>query len=310
MSDQNTTGVDRPTPGGTFPLTGRPTARIGYGMGQVTRKAEGTHGRERAIDLLRRALDLGIIHFDTAQFYGNGLANELLRESFADRRDEIVIATKAGAKPVPGAQIPLTTAQKPFELRAAVEENLRTLGTDRIDIVNLRRMDFTPGLLAEGDQIVPFEDQLAEMATLRDEGKIVAIGLSHITAEQLRTALPAGIACVQNIYNMVDRSDETLLEICAGSGIAWVPYFPLGGGFGTLPKVTDQDAVQFMASQLGATPSQVGLAWQLAHSPNTMLISGTSSIEHLLGNTAAGDVRLDDAAMTTLDALNPTAERH
>lgn len=190
-----------------------------------------------------------------------------------------------------------------------MEENLRTLGTDRIDVVNMRRMDFTPGLLADGDQIVAFDDQLAEMTMLRDPGKILAIGLSHVTAEQLRTALPAGVACLQNIYNLVDRSDESLLEICAESGVAWVPYFPLGGGFGTLPKVVDEQAVRSVASRLGATPAQVGLAWQLAHSPNTMLIPGTSNVEHLLENTAAGEVRLDEAAMAALNAIRPTAGR-
>lgn len=308
MNEQSPTTFDRPQPGGTFPLAGRPTARIGYGMGQVTRRAGDPQGRSRAVDLLRLALELGISHFDTAEFYGNGLANQLLREGVGHHRDDIVIATKCGVKPVPGAPIPLAAAQQPAELRAAVEANLRTLGTDRIDVVNLRRMDFTPGLLAEGDQVVPLEDQLAEMATLRDEGKILAIGLSHITADQLRTAVPLGLACVQNIYNLVDRSDEPLLQICAENAIAWAPYFPLGGGYGSLPKVVDQEIVQTIASHRGATPSQVGLAWQLAHAPNTMLIPGTNSPAHLKENTAAGDLRLDPTAMASLDAIHQEAE--
>lgn len=290
-------------PGGTFLLAGRAVARVGYGMGQVTRRAESQDGHGEAIALLRRAVELGISHFDTAQFYGNGLANHLLSEALGDRRDELVIATKAGVKPVPGAAIPIAAAQKPAELRAAVEANLLALDTDRVDIVNLRRMDFLPGLLAEDDQIVPFDDQLAEMSALRDEGKILAIGLSHITAEQLRVALPAGIACVQNLYNMVDRSAEPLLDVCRQNGIAWVPYFPLGGGFGVLPKVTDQAAVQAVAARIGATPTQVGLAWQLAHSPNTMLIPGTGSIDHLVANAAAGDLVLNDEAMLVLDTV-------
>lgn len=306
MSEQTLEGTHCPQPGGTFLLAGRPTARVGYGMGQVTRRAGNPDGHARAVDLLRSAFELGIIHFDTAQFYGNGLANELLRQSLGDRRDDIVIATKVGAKPVPGEPIPLEAAQQPFELQAAVEANLRTLGTDRIDIANLRRMDFTPGLLAEGDQIVPFEEQLAEMAALRDEGKILHIGLSHVTAEQLCTALPFGITCVQNIYNLVDRSQEPLLEVCAENDVAWVPYFPLGGGYGSLPKVVDHESVHAVAISIGATPSQVGLAWQLAHSPNTMLIPGTSSVEHLRENTAAGDIRLDQDAMAALDAIQPT----
>lgn len=194
--------IGGPTPGGTFPLGGRPVARVGYGMGQVSRKAEGTGGAALAVMLLRAAFDLGVTHYDSNQFYGDGRANELLRQSFGDVWDEVVIATKAGAKPVPGAPIPLAAAQQPAELRAAVEANLRTLGTDRIDVVNLRRMDFTPGLIAEGDQVLAFEDQLAELISLRDEGKIIAIGLSHVTAEQLDVALPVGVVCVQNIYNL------------------------------------------------------------------------------------------------------------
>jgi aryl-alcohol dehydrogenase-like predicted oxidoreductase len=218
--NQTVQNSHRPTPGGTFPLAGRPTAR-----------------------------ELGITHFDTAQFYGNGLANELIRDSVGGRRDDIVIATKAGAKPVPGAQIPLTAAQKPVELRAAVEDNLRTLGTDRIDIVNLRRMDFTPGLLAEGDQIVPFDDQLAEMTALRDEGKILAVGLSHITVEQFVRALPVGIACVQNIYNMVDRSGEQLLDLCAQNGVAWFRTSPSAAGSAPFPK---------SSTRMPSEPSQRG----------------------------------------------------
>ncbi|MDJ0396441.1 aldo/keto reductase [Rhodococcus sp. G-MC3] len=307
MNDRTEDATDRPTPGGTYPLAGRATPRIGYGMGQVTRKAEDRDGRARAVDLLRFAFDLGITHFDTAQFYGNGRANELLRESLGSRRDEIVIATKAGTKPVPGAQIPLTAAQKPFELRAAVEDNLRSLGTDRLDVVNLRRMDFTPGLVADGDQIVPFDDQLAELSALRDEGKIVSIGLSHITTEQLNAALPVGIACVQNIYNLVYRADEAMLTMCEEHGVAWVPYFPLGGGYGTLPRVVDVHAVHEVARRLGVTPSQIGLAWQLAHSRNTMLISGTSSAEHLSENTRAADVHLDAEALAALDATDQPA---
>lgn len=296
------TSTDRPTPGGTFPLNGRPTARFGYGMSRVTRTATDGPGRENALRVLRHALDLGITHYDTAQFYGNGLANELLRDAFGTVRDEILIATKAGTKPLPNEPIPLGAAQKPHELREAVEQNLRTLGTDRLDIVNLRRMDFAPGLLAQGDQVVPFEDQLAEMMALRDEGKVVGIGLSHVTLEQLRTALPVGVACVQNIYNLADRSDEKMLTLCEQSAIAWVPYFPLGGGFGTLPKVVDMPIVVEVAAELAATPSQVGLAWQLTHSPNTMVIAGTSRVSHLDENVRAAELELGTACMTALEA--------
>jgi len=291
-------------PGGIFTIAGRPAARVGYGMGQFTRASASPEGYDGAIALLRQALDLGINHFDTAQFYGNGLANRLLRDALRGRRDEVLIATKAGAEPVLGAPIPLAAAQKPRELRAAVEANLATLETDWVDVVNLRRMDYRPGLLAEGDQIVALEDQLGEMVTLRDEGKIRGIGLSHVTAEQLRLAQPAGITCVQNIFSMLDRTFEPLLDECREKNIAWVPYFPVGGGgYAGLPKVTDDPIVQEVAERLCATPTQIGLAWQLAHAPNTMLIPGTSSVEHLNENVAAGDITLDRDTMETLDQV-------
>ncbi|MGN5734686.1 aldo/keto reductase [Arthrobacter psychrochitiniphilus] len=192
---------------------------------------------------------------------------------------------------------------QPAELRAAVEQNLRSLDTDRIDLMYLRRMDFAPGLLAEADQIISFDDQLAEMVAMREEGKILGIGLSHVTTEQLQTALPASIAAVQNIYNLVDRTDEPMIGICAEKGIAWVPYFPLGGGYGRLPKVTDEEAVRAVASRLGISPPQVGLAWQLAHSVNTMVISGTSRLEHLQENVDVGGIVLDSKAVSALDAV-------
>lgn len=298
------TGTPTPTsPGGTYLLAGRAVPRLGYGMGQVTRTAGTDEDHLAAVTLLRQAFDLGVRHFDTAQFYSDGLANRLLAEAFADVRDQIVLATKAGARPVPGAPVPLTAAQRPHELREAVEANLTTLGTDRLDVVNLRRMDFRPGLLAEGDQVVPLEDQLAELAALRDEGKLLGIGLSHITLDQLHTAQPVGVACVQNIYHLLDRSSEPLLDACRDHHIAWVPYFPLGGGgaYAGLPKVVDDPRVLSAASRLGATPTKVGLAWQLAHAANTMLIPGTASPAHLRENTAAGDLVLDPATMARLD---------
>lgn len=232
------------------------------------------------------------------------MANELLHDALGAVRDGIVVATKAGARPVPDSVIPLTAAQRPTELRAAVEANLVTLQTDRLDVVNLRRMDFRPGLLAEGDQVVELDDQLAELTALRDEGKIVDIGLSHITLDQLAAALPVGIGCVQNIYHLLDRTDEALLTMCERNGVAWVPYFPLGGGgeYAGLPRVVDDDEVKRVADEIGATPSQVGLAWQLGHASNTMLIAGTGSVEHLVENTEAGDHVLDPVTVRRLES--------
>ena len=169
-----------------------------------------------------------------------------------------------------------------------MEANLVSLGIEQIPVVNLRRLDVGPGIRAEGDQVVDIDNQLAVMIALRDEGKIGAIGLSAVTIDGLRRALPAGIACVQNAYSVVGRQFEAMLELCLAEGIAWVPFFPLGGAFPGLPKVTAQPVVIDAAARMGVTPSQVGLAWLLGHAPNTLLIPGTASIGHLEENVAAG----------------------
>ncbi|WP_410667600.1 aldo/keto reductase [Amycolatopsis sp. cmx-4-68] len=288
-----------PRPGGAGTLAGRTVSRVGYGAMQLER----LHGdRAAAIALLRRAVELGVDHVDTAQFYGNGFVNGLLREALRPE-DDVVVASKVGADPDPGGPIPLRLAQRPEQLQASVEDNLRGLGLDRIPLVNLRRTDSGPGLRAEGDQLVDLDDQLAVMTALRDEGKIGAIGLSSVTADVLRRALPAGIACVQNAYSLVGRDDEELLALCAAEDVAWVPFFPLGGAFPGLPKVTDEPAVRAAAEALGHTPAQIGLAWLLHHAPNVLLIPGTASVDHLEANMAAGAVTLDDATLATLDAV-------
>ena len=173
-------------------------------------------------------------------------------------------------------------------------------------MVNLRRLDAGPGLRAEGDQDVPLDDQLAEMVALRDEGKIGAIGLSSSTADRLRAAVPAGVACVQNAYSVLDRADEEQLALCHEHGIAWVPYFPLGSAFAHLPKVTDRPEVRAAARAVGATAAQVGLAWLLDHAPNVLLIPGTGSVAHLQENVAAAQVHLDAPTIAALDALAGT----
>jgi pyridoxine 4-dehydrogenase len=286
----------RPHPGGLATLAGRPVARVGYGAMQL-RWAETD---DEPVAVLRRAVELGVDHVDTAEFYGDGVVNARIRKALAPYPEHLVVVTKVGATPNPGGELPLRLAQKPEELRSQVEDNLRSLGAERLDVVNLRRADVAPGLIAEGDQIVDFDDQLATMIALRDAGKVGAIGLSHVSADQLRHALPVGIVCVQNAYSLVDRTSEPVLDLCREQGIAWAPYFPLGGGWPGQQQVADLPGVVAVAGKLGATPAQVGLAWVLAQAEQAMLIPGTRSVAHLEQNLAAGDVVLDDEALATL----------
>ncbi|MEV1085903.1 aldo/keto reductase [Streptomyces sp. NPDC050211] len=287
-----------PRAGGAGTIAGRTVSRIGYGAMQLERL---NADRDAAIALLRRALELGVDHVDTAQFYGDGFVNGLLRDAFRPG-DGVVVVSKVGADPHPGGTIPVRPAQRPEQLRASVEDNLKALGLDRIPVVNLRRMDTRPGLLAEGDQVVDLDDQLAVMTALRDEGKIGAIGLSNVTPDTLRQALPAGIACVQNAYSLVSRGEEEMLRLCRDERIAWVPYFPLGGAFPGWPSVTDDPAVIAAARARGCSPAQIGLAWLLHHSSNVLLIPGTADAEHLEANIAAQAIELDAATLATLDA--------
>lgn len=295
---QGATATGAPRPGGPGLLAGRTVSRVGYGAMQLRSNSD----RAAAVAILRRAVELGIDHIDTAQFYGDGFVNGLIREAIRPE-DGVLVVSKVGATPNPGGPIPLRVAQRPEELRASVEDNLTSLGLDQIPLVNLRRADTGPGLRAEGDQLVDIDDQLAVMVAMRDEGKIGAIGLSSVTLDSLRRGIPAGIACVQNAYSLVARDDEDLLVLCAAEDIAWVPYFPLGSAIPGLPKVTDEPAVVAVAQSLGGTPSQVGLAWLLHHAPNVLLIPGTANAEHLQANVAAGAIVLDDATLAALDAV-------
>lgn len=283
----------------TASFAGRTVLRVGYGALQLER----LHARrDEAVELLCRAVELGVDHVDTAEFYGFGFANAVIRETLRPE-DGVLVVTKVGADPNPGGRLPLRLAQRPEQLRASVEDNLRSLGVDRLPVVNLRRLDTGPGLRPEGDQVVELDDQLAVMTALRDEGKIGAIGLSSINLDGLRRALPAGIACVQNAYSLVSREDEDMLQLCAAEGIAWVPFFPLGGAFPGLPKVTEEPVVHAVAESLGVAPSQVGLAWLLHHAPNVLLIPGTADAAHLEANLAAGRITFDAATLATLDAI-------
>jgi pyridoxine 4-dehydrogenase len=271
--------------------------RVGFGAMQLEHA-----GPADAVKVLRRAVELGVDHLDTAQFYGP--ANQLIRTALHPYTG-LRIVTKVGAVTHPAER--LVAAQKPAQLRAQVEENLRTLGTEHLAVVNLRRADTPPGITATGDQVVDLDSQLAELIALRDEGKIGGIGLSHVSLAQLRQAVPAGIACVQNLYNVLTRGHEDALAECAEYGIAWVPYFPLGSAFDRLPGVTGDPVVIAHADRLGITPAQAGLAWLLGHSPATLLIPGTRDLGHLADNVAVARIELDQEATAAFDALDRDA---
>jgi len=293
-------------PGGTARLAGRAVARVGFGAMQLAERPGGTTplSRDAALAVLRRAVERGVNHIDTAQFYGDGTANELIRTALAPYPGDLALVSKVGAEHVAGKLVP---AQRPEQLRAGVEANLAALGTGQLAVVNLRRVDAPPGIIAAGDQLVDLDSQLAELVSLREEGKIGGIGLSNVSAGQLRQALPAGIACVQNGYSLLDRSAEPVLDVCRAHGVAWVPFFPLGSAFPSVPKVTGHPAVIAAAAALDATPAQVGLAWLLARYSGTLLIPGTGSIQHLDENIEAGALRLPASTLAELDALWPAA---
>ena len=289
-------------PGGTAVLAGRPVARIGYGAMQLPGPHVSGPPRDRATALavLRRAIELGVNHLDTAQFYGPDVANELIHAALHPYPEHLVIVSKVGAeRDAHGGWIP---AQRPEQLRAGVEANLRSLAVERLDVVNLRLLDAAEDG-EPGNDGIDLDSQLAEMVSLRDDGKIGGIGISNVTLDQLRQALPAGLACVQNAYSLLDRSNEPLLDLCREHDVAWVPYFPLGSAFPGIPKVTEHPAVVAAATALGATPAQVGLAWLLAHAPEVLVIPGTSSLRHLAENVATGQAHLDVDTLAVLDGL-------
>jgi pyridoxine 4-dehydrogenase len=280
----------------TFPLGSLSVHRIGFGAMQLPGRGVMGPPRDRAeaIAVLRRAVELGVDHIDTAQFYGPDVANDLIREALYPYPEGLVLVSKVGAfRDDKGGWLP---GQRPDQLRSAVEDNLRSLGVERLGAVNLRLTDHPE---AGADQQVPLEDQLAEMVALREEGKIAGVGISTANVAQVQQAVDqADIVCVQNAFSLVDQKDADVLELCHENGIAYVPYFPLGSAFPNMPKVTDNVAVRTVAERLAATPAQVGLAWLLAHRDNILLIPGTSRVAHLEQNMTVGDLTLsaDDVA--------------
>lgn len=307
MNTKNNTLISSPTSYAV--LAGHRVARIGFGAMQLP----GPHvwgpprDRNMALAVLRRAIELGVNHIDTAHYYGDGVSNELIRAALHPYPENLVLVSKVGAeRDDKGGWIP---AQHPEKLRSGVEANLRSLAVEQIDVVNLRVMDTQrDGTPVPAGQLASLDDQLAEMIALRDEGKIGDIGLSNVTLPQLQHALPANIVCVQNAYSLLDRSAEPLLDLCREQQIAWVPFFPLGSAFPGIAKVTEHPATTTAASKLRITPAQVGLAWLLAHAPNILLIPGTSTLTHLDENVAAADVELDSETMDTLNGLWDSAK--
>jgi aryl-alcohol dehydrogenase-like predicted oxidoreductase len=277
---------------GSFSLGGRSVHRLGYGAMQLA--GPGVFGppkdRDAALAVLRAAVDAGVNHIDTSDFYGPHVTNQLIREALAPYSDELVIVTKIGARRGPdGAWLPAFT---PEALTQAVHDNLRNLGLDVLDVVNLRLMFDTHGP-AEG----PIEEPLTALAALQQQGLVRHIGLSNATRTQIaegRRICP--IVCVQNQYNLVHRQDDALIDELARDGIAYVPFFPLGG-FTPLQSTALSDVAQ----QLDATPMQVALAWLLRRSPNLLLIPGTSSLTHLDENLATASLELPPEAMAALE---------
>jgi pyridoxine 4-dehydrogenase len=279
---------------GTYSLGDRPVRRLGYGAMQLA--GPQVFGPPKDLDaaraVLREAVELGVNHIDTSDFYGPHITNQLIREALHPYRDDLVIVTKIGARRGPDAS--WLPACSPQELEQAVHDNLRNLGLDVLDVVNLRAM-FDMFKPAEGS----LEAQLTTLATLRQRGLIRHIGLSNVTLQQVEEAQRiVPIACVQNMYNLAHRQDDALIDALGETGIAYVPFFPLGG-FTPLQS----DALSRVAQQLGATPMQVAIAWLLRRAPNLLLIPGTSSVAHLRENLAAAQLVLPDDAMTALNGI-------
>jgi aryl-alcohol dehydrogenase-like predicted oxidoreductase len=263
--------------------------RVGYGTMKLTGWPRGERpDRDTALAILRRAVELGANHLDTSHYYARDgvAANELIRSALHPYPDDLVIVTKVGAL-VEGDDITLSPAEQrgltPDGLRRGVEANLRSLGVERLQVVNLRMGD-------RGHADPPFEAALETLASLRDEGLIRHLGVSNVSQDQVaRARAVTDIVCVQNLYNVAARGDDPLVDACAGAGIAYVPFFPVGG-FQPLTA----EHLTAVAGRLDATVPQVALAWLLARSPNIVLIPGTGSLDHLEQNIAAGRLRLTD----------------
>ena len=279
---------------GVFPFAGHAVNRMGYGAMRLT--GPGVFGPPKdpqtARAILREAVASGVNHIDTSDFYGPHVTNQLIREALHPYPQDLVIVTKVGA--LRGEDGSWRSAQEPEELVSAVHDNLRSLKLEALDAVNLR---ITDNILA------PVEGAIARrfeaLAKLQQQGLIRHLGVSNVTPSQVAEARQvAEVACVQNLYNLAHRDDDALIDELAGAGIAYVPFFPLGG-----IAPIQSSALSDIAAKLGATPMQVALAWLLRRSPNILLIPGTSSLDHLRENLKAADLVLPDDVMAELDAI-------
>ncbi|MEU6250030.1 oxidoreductase [Glycomyces sp. NPDC047010] len=279
--------------------------RIGYGAMQLA--GPGVFGPpadpENAKAVLRHAVDAGVDHIDTAQIYGPDVVNDLIREALHPYPEGLVLATKVGgARDAQGGWLP---DGEPASLKAQVEENLRSLRVERLDLVNLRRFERD-----HPDAYQPeLADQLGALVELRDEGKIDMIGISNAHLDTVREAIDlAGVVGVQNAYSILDRTDDAIVDLARERGIAFVPFFPLGSAFvagGGPARIAADEHVGAVARKHGATPSQVALAWLLAQYERMLLIPGTASIGHLDENLAVGEIVLDAEDLARLDKVQP-----
>ena len=278
----------------TFPLGGRPVRRMGYGAMQLA--GPGVFGpprdRDAALAVLREAVASGVDHIDTSDFYGPYVTNRLISEALHPYPESLVIVTKVGA--FRGQDASWLPAQEPEELRQAVHDNLDRLKLDALDVVNLRIM-YNPHAPADGS----IEKQVNALAELQREGLVRHIGLSNVTPKQIEEAQRiVPIVCVQNHYNLIHREDDDLIDALAAQGIAYVPFFPLGG-FSPIRSA----ALAEIAESIGATPMQTALAWLLHRSPNILVIPGTSSVAHLRENLKAAQLELSDEVYAELNSI-------
>jgi aryl-alcohol dehydrogenase-like predicted oxidoreductase len=280
-----------------FPLGPYEVSRIGFGAMQLP--GPGVKGpprdRDQALAVLRRAVEAGVHHIDTAQYYGPDVSNELIREALYPYADDLALVSKVGARrDAKGGWIPWDA---PDELRQGIEDNLRSLEVPQLAAVNLRLTD------SSGPD-EKFDEQLSAMIQAKKDGLIAGIGLSTIDVSHLEHALQrTDVLCVQNPYNLLERESQPVLELCADYGIAFVPYFPLGSAFRAENPVLNHPEVQAAAERLGRTAAQIVLAWTLTVAPNVLLIPGTSSLAHLEENLAVADIELDAETKAALDAL-------